>query len=418
MASCSCRRATCPSDLAWVLRFGCQPPRVLTAACPQPPNHPTAQPPHRPANCHVLDAATRMPVGIPPQLQLPASILAAGSAPPLTAAAATCETAEAAPPTADKVGAASVRSAKGGAGGLLDRVAARLLDTGDEDFSTDSNVQPPQQQQLQPAPAPARAEPHYCFVLLTPLTTAAAGRRGQGGEEGELEGLEEEEEGEPRPVANVAGAEAALEAAAAGARQSAKLPPASASSLGSGGGGVLRRRSVEVAAALRPRLSLGSRPAPGSAAAEAAATAAAAVSGNNLPRAAGSPAPRGTRTVSLTGALPAPSSPGLGSSYRPSSQRPSAAATPHGTGGATAGPGGSAAGAQWSYGMSPWPGLVLGHLLGKGGFGRVFAATYRGQRVAAKVSERWERFSQMPVRKLAKFCKTLRNYTGVFFDGD
>ncbi|GIL44144.1 hypothetical protein Vafri_1673 [Volvox africanus] len=39
----------------------------------------------------------------------------------------------------------------------------------------------------------------------------------------------------------------------------------------------------------------------------------------------------------------------------------------------------------WTYGMEPFPGLKLGHLLGKGGYGKVFSASYKGQKVAAKV---------------------------------
>ncbi|GIL95747.1 hypothetical protein Vretimale_1598 [Volvox reticuliferus] len=39
----------------------------------------------------------------------------------------------------------------------------------------------------------------------------------------------------------------------------------------------------------------------------------------------------------------------------------------------------------WMYGMEPFPGLKLGHLLGKGGYGKVFSASYKGQKVAAKV---------------------------------
>lgn len=245
----------------------------------------------RSANCHVLDAAVRMPVGVPHHLGLPTSILAAGSADR---------------PLVTLLGDGST------SGDILEQVC-----------KTDKGGACSQQQEV-PEAADVRPEPHYYILILTKVMDSDdAGASDE-------EEVVTEQQATKHPVRG--GADGDCSGCGKGSQAPLVPPTPSASDLASPW---MTRPSSQVLGASahrgRPLIGDGSscyssnsggRCAPGSVGTRAST--------------------RGTRTASISSDC-------------------------------------------WTYGMEPFPGLKLGHLLGKGGYGKVFLAKFKNQTVAAKV---------------------------------
>ncbi len=367
--------------------------------------HAAVPPASRPANSHVLDAATRMPVGVPPELERQAELVRqsqAGAIPPTATAPDGDIPAEAA--------GAAVQS------GALETANGLALTTG----------------------AAGAREPCYCFVLLAPLPPEQ--QLLEEVEEEDEEEVEEDEFGKTaewcveggdlevrnQPSATGAGPLLVEEFPAEAVGNSASLP-----------GPMLslpeptRSSSGPFAAAQRPASATDGTPSshlheriskhlpPAAASEHSSGTNGRAgaydspmtVAGNAVAAAlqgmhSGGYAAAGSGSGAGPRALAAHSPPhsSRGGGLRSSKTRLATlsqthtsshtVATPRGTSlhgsgrgpAARAGGGGAMpAGADWAYGMEPLPGLRLGHMLGKGGYGRVWEAQYKGRRVAAKV---------------------------------
>ncbi|KXZ45129.1 hypothetical protein GPECTOR_58g578 [Gonium pectorale] len=298
----------------------------------------------RNANSHVLDAAVQMPVGVPPQAALPPSILAAapatvaapgqGPSPLASATPSGCGQPPPPPPNAAPQGQGL------GAMGTTDTAVVEPLTTADFDSSI--------------ALARPAAEPHYCFITLTPLAGEEGGGDG-GGEAGDGSGGEGE--------ASDCGARPAQ---GAGSRTSATVSSSGgwARSGGAGSGGVIGSGAGGVGGGRSGGRSNGG------VAFEGVASLTGAYGRRVLPAAIGSG--RGGIAAAPAHATTSTASNANTNTGGGASRPPMPCIDPR-------------VGAGWTYGMEPLPGLKLGQLLGKGGYGKVFEASYRGRQVAAKV---------------------------------
>ncbi|EFJ41094.1 hypothetical protein VOLCADRAFT_98978 [Volvox carteri f. nagariensis] len=255
----------------------------------------------RSANCHVLDAAVRMPVGVPHHMALPPSILVAGNQ-HATDPASTCDEGQGKAQMAEATGKSSA------------------VDSADGMTSY---------------------EPFYCFVSLRKVDGAAADV-----EFWENAGVESEL-GEPhQKVQNLL--------PAAGSETTHQI---AACNTGPG-------RTGEGSRALLHEPVVPSTPSPSTCLHPAGAAA-------PLSPPAMLPSPM-AQSVSYCGW------PSLDNGTRgPVSVTASARASMRSCV--------SQGISNWTYGMEPFLGLKLGHLLGKGGYGRVFMGSYKGQKIAAKV---------------------------------
>ncbi|GLI70098.1 hypothetical protein VaNZ11_014877 [Volvox africanus] len=231
----------------------------------------------RSANCHVLDAAVRMPVGVPHHEGLPASILAVEVKPTVLS------------PGHSGAINSSVDKAQNGATPAEGTIEA----------------------------TEARSEPHYCIITLSRIGA-------------DVDVNEDKDECQPRYLVP-------MEA----------LPEATYDGSVSKGGSGAAPASPRAHTDLSPPAT---RPVPG------------------LPAITFCGRPSLDSAVHVSASHRSRNLIPVGASFRGSTR----SCASQGLSG-------------WTYGMEPFPGLKLGHLLGKGGYGKVFAASYKGQKVAAKV---------------------------------
>ncbi|GFR40361.1 hypothetical protein Agub_g908 [Astrephomene gubernaculifera] len=371
----------------------------------------------RSANCHVLDAATRMPVGVPPQAALPTSILA--SATSFTTAASAAH-------GPSRLGP-SITAAGGAAGGDGTATTAICLDiAGGDSSGANANVEGNGGCGGDASTAAAAAvEPFYCFVTLTPVSDAddTAEQECEDGDAYDTEPSALYQYQRVTPLfsphgaaAKPSGSRAAfLGGSGVGAPGTPPLSSrlsldsaARAAARGSGAGtATVEASSRSYATAPGQRLTQQQQPAPHGAPACRPSPSlqncgGGGWTGSNSSKALLKASQAGvtSRAPSNSGGLVVLGRPGNNSMVTGTgSLAGSALLSYRRTGGAGGGTNGisspasrrmlTGAGAEfgsgWVYGMEPFQGLRLGHLLGKGGYGRVFAASYKGQRVAAKV---------------------------------